>query len=346
MLEFYKSKLNKKDQQNYESALNSFKSMRFEVDMQASNAQDLITVYSAILYDHPELFYLTQRPNVGQRLGLFGFSFTFISSCIFSTSEVMRYNNELYKIAKDFQKQTENLKTDEEKILLLCDYFLKNVSYEINNDLNQNCATVFMQRKGQCSGIAKAVKFILDYIGIDCIIIDGEAWSNGQGGLHAWNIVWINGVPYHLDVTNMMGANPSKSEPFYYLYYLASDAEMVVHSWEKSKYPKCDKQCLKKPKKAQNGQGFTQGSASGNTRSSASSYSGKIIKFSIEMEKEIKKAIDTKEKTLCFSTALCLEGQELLDEVNKTIKKITRQNNLALTFRVTVRGYDVEIIFE
>ena len=63
-----------------------------------------------------------------------------------------------------------------------------------------------------------------------------------------------------------------------------------------------------------------------------------------EMEKEIAKAIDKKDETLSFSTALSLEGQELLDEVCKTVRKVVKQKGVRLGFNVKIiNSFNVEI---
>ncbi|MBQ7373063.1 MAG: hypothetical protein IJW64_00670 [Clostridia bacterium] len=344
-MDFYKCKLSPKLHKAYDDMIRSFRSMKFEVECQGLEPQELASVYGAILYDYPELFYMSQRSGVGQKMGFFGVTLKLKTSSIFTASQVGTYKIELEKIAKDFQRQTAVFKTDGEKIKYVCDFFLRNVKYEINNDYNQNCATALIQKKGQCSGIAKGVKYLLDNMGIDCIVVEGEAFANGQGGPHAWNIVWLEKKPYHLDVTTMIGSNQSKQEPFYYPCFLWSDDEMTSHTWDRNKYPKCDDKCPYKPENTQNGQGSTQ-SGRQNKQSQKPLFADKIIKFSIEMEKEIKTAIAKRADKLCFSTALSVEGQELLDEVSKTVRKVVKQSGIGLSFNVKViNGFNVEITF-
>lgn len=343
--EYYKSRLSPSCHKAYDDMLRKFKQMAFEVDAQGVSPQDLMATYSAIVNDHPELFYLSYRAGVGQKMGFFGVSLKLKTSSIFSASQVGTYKIELDKIAKNFKKQTESIKSDEQKILYVCDYFLKNMQYEINNEFNQNCATALVKNKAQCSGISKAVKYILDNLGIDCILVEGDVFADGKGGPHAWNMVWLEGQPYHLDVTSMMGANMTRTEPFYYMYYLYSDDEMNIHKWDRNKYPKCDKTCPNKPINAQNGQQTTNTQRQ-QKKNSVPLFPDNIVKFSLEMEKQIKSAILKKQPTLCFSTALSVEGQELLDEVTKVVKKVLRQNSAISQFTVKIiGGFNVEITF-
>ena len=48
-----------------------------------------------------------------------------------------------------------------------------------------------------CAGYAKAYKAICDYMGIDCMVINGEQDDVG----HAWNGVWLDGELYYVDCT-------------------------------------------------------------------------------------------------------------------------------------------------
>lgn len=48
-----------------------------------------------------------------------------------------------------------------------------------------------------CTGYAKAYKAICDYMGLECIMINGSQDDVG----HAWNMVMLNGEPYYVDCT-------------------------------------------------------------------------------------------------------------------------------------------------
>ena len=79
-----------------------------------------------------------------------------------------------------------------------------------------------------CEGISKAFKFLCDRCNIDSILITGEAYDSGNDktsyGGHAWNIVFIDTIPYHIDVTfdyTLSGKNLLR-----YDYYLLSDTQI------------------------------------------------------------------------------------------------------------------------
>ena len=73
--------------------------------------------------------------------------------------------------------------------------------------------------------------------GLDVIYITG----NVDDGLHAWNLVKIDGNWYHLDNTWNRGQYDGSGEYDYFEtrdYYLKGDATMSKdHSWDRAKYP-------------------------------------------------------------------------------------------------------------
>ena len=81
------------------------------------------------------------------------------------------------------------------------------------------------QGVGVCEGIAKAVKVLLDTLGVWCVIaICGNKPEKGIKYRHTWNIVRIGGTYYHLDATfdNTLG-NSDKVEDIRYDYFNLDD---------------------------------------------------------------------------------------------------------------------------
>ncbi len=52
---------------------------------------------------------------------------------------------------------------------------------------------VFVSKKAVCAGYAKALQFLLNILGIECVYVTSET--------HAWNLVKVEGDYYHIDVT-------------------------------------------------------------------------------------------------------------------------------------------------
>ena len=94
------------------------------------------------------------------------------------------------------------------------DKLKKAYSHEIIGPLGQGV--------GVCEGIAKAVKVLLDALGVWCVIaICGNNPEKGIKYRHTWNIVRIGGAYYHLDTTfdNTLGKS-DKVEDIRYDYLI------------------------------------------------------------------------------------------------------------------------------
>lgn len=74
-----------------------------------------------------------------------------------------------------------------------------------------------VKRKAVCMGISLAMCMILKELGIPCRYIQGK--RNGEG--HAWNMVFIRGGWFYIDVTDAIGAK----DPLYHWGMTAFDDE-------------------------------------------------------------------------------------------------------------------------
>ena len=82
---------------------------------------------------------------------------------------------------------------------------------------------------GVCAGYADTFKFLCDMAGLPCITVCGKGFDRDgmNGDLHAWNMIWIDGSPYWVDVT--WGDNIYEWAgywygcPEYYAYFCVDD---------------------------------------------------------------------------------------------------------------------------
>ncbi|QCT04274.1 transglutaminase-like protein [Paenibacillus algicola] len=89
-----------------------------------------------------------------------------------------------------------------------------------------------------CQGYSLLTYKLLKSAGIENKIVEGTAYpsGSGQGQLHAWNLVKLDGKWYHLDTT-WNDPVPNREGKVSYTHYLRSDAQMAKdHTWVKS-YP-------------------------------------------------------------------------------------------------------------
>ena len=249
------------------------------------------------------------------------------------------------KILKSLAALTKNCLTDFEIEKVVCDYLIKNTNYEINNTYNQNAATVLVKNKGQCSGIARAVKYIFDYFDIECLKIDGTAGEAGTYGPHSWNIVKIDGEYYHLDVTCMIGANMSKSQPFRYAYLNYSDTQIATnHTWERDKYPKCN---VDSPIKTTQTKTTSTSTYANGSQSTGRVTPDKTIYSYGEFKREIGVVYDNNGTRLFFLSKIPVkDSQELIDTLLKEAINEARVRNIGVSVNISSINSDITVSIE
>ncbi|WP_028393969.1 TerD family protein [Bacillus cihuensis] len=127
-----------------------------------------------------------------------------------------------------------------QKVKFIHDFIVQHVDYD--QSLTEYTAyAALVKRRTVCQGYAQLAYRLLNEIGVETLIIRGEAKVKqlGTRAAHAWNMVKVNGDWFHLDCT---WDDPIGSEQIHYDYFLISDLEIRrTHSWESRKYPKAPK---------------------------------------------------------------------------------------------------------
>ncbi len=129
-----------------------------------------------------------------------------------------------------------------EKELAVHDYIIENCTYDLDalderKTVSQHSSTaygVLKNGKSICLGYTKTFKIFMDYLGIECIIVEGTA--NG-GEDHAWNMVKIDETWYNVDVT---WDDPVPDfGTLYHSYFNATDEYLKdnSHVWDTNLYP-------------------------------------------------------------------------------------------------------------
>lgn len=164
------------------------------------------------------------------------------------------YYTDLHKVRK-IRKQTDEKAeqildhiikegmTDFEKEVAIHDYVVNNTRYDYENYKRDTIPYeshttygVLVKKVGVCDGYAKAMKILLNKAGIRCRIITGKT----NEGWHAWNIVKIDDVYYHVDATFNDVHTDTGVEVLSYAYFNIPDKEISYdHKWNKDKYPIC-----------------------------------------------------------------------------------------------------------
>ena len=133
-------------------------------------------------------------------------------------------DNEIEKIVNNL---IDSRMSTEEKIKAVNDYIVKIYKYD-DTLQSDNVYRALTTKTTICQGYAMTAYKMFKAIGIDCRIINGDR----DGIRHSWNLVKLNKVWYHLDITNNDNIIRDK-------YLLKSDNFMreYKYTWNKNNYP-------------------------------------------------------------------------------------------------------------
>jgi hypothetical protein len=126
---------------------------------------------------------------------------------------------------------------EKDKVKAIHDYLILHTTYEKTyyNGRETNAAHmakyIFTEGKGVCEAYAEAFKILMNAVGIECIMVPGEAGGVG----HVWNQVKVDGKWYNTDVT---WDDPDDGDKIHYDYFCIPDSKInKTHTVEKGFMP-------------------------------------------------------------------------------------------------------------
>ena len=197
--------------------------------------QDLVSaVFDSVLRDNPLIFYTTSysvTSNVQKRLCRLHPNY------MYPQNTATQYIDRIVQYLRNFDAVQE--KPDIDKELYVHDFCLNHFKYDYS--FGENAFSILgpvLKGSAVCEGIAKFVKLALDYLGVRCIVVHGNANDpiHGADSKHAWNIAKISGQTFHLDVTFNLTQKTVQNR--YDYFNLCDDEIKKDHSFA-SGYPKC-----------------------------------------------------------------------------------------------------------
>ena len=218
------------------------------IPVKGNLSQEVFTkIFSALTRDNPLIYYLNQSACKFAQDAL-----GHIAICpqyFFSKEKIKVYNRKIEQKVNELAAHlhlTEG--TDYDKALKVHDWLCQNVTYDqqghdmsdpVRVIMTHNIIGVFAHKCAQCEGIAKAVKVLLNAVDVKCIVATGMANSKKEMGPHAWNVVNLNGTPYHMDVTWDIGAVNKNMSSLPYDYFNVSDELIYKDHKADCKLPVC-----------------------------------------------------------------------------------------------------------
>ncbi|MBR6385100.1 MAG: hypothetical protein IKS03_03140 [Ruminococcus sp.] len=200
---------------------------------------DFKSAFRQINTDYPDIFWF-KAMNFDSGSKHTAFELSYMEGC--DENNIKSMHEELEKAADELIRLIPTDKSDYEKILFVHDYIAQNTVYDASIDYETGsglCYTAYgclVQKKAVCQGYAEAFTYIMNRIGIESGVCQGDTYAGG----HAWNYVKLDGEYYWLDIT----WDDTDNEPFPVSHnYFLFDDEIMSRTrkaeWEQNFVPEC-----------------------------------------------------------------------------------------------------------
>ncbi len=302
----------------YKEIFSGIKEFAKEIKLPLKPINEISMIFNYVLLDNPQIFYVLSFNQLSD---------LYKQKCIVKPE---------YKYTQDFVRKNINFvkaylqkfdalkaKSDIEKETYIHDYCLNNFTYDnAFNDYSFSILGPVLNKTAVCEGIAKFVKFTLDYLDVNSLVALGKSKNPVNGGImemHAWNIVMIEGKTYHLDVTFDMSLKDKRNR---YDYFNLADEDIKKDHTIINKIPAC--------------------TVTGNDYFSLNSL---IMHNSAELEKFIRNALINGKKNIMVKLKNVKNTKTIVDKVI-SIAQLQYSNVYKRSVMVEVKYNPIQLVFE
>lgn len=223
---WYYSQLDGAQQQNYRLLLEGFRNFAEEITgLQEVDKETLFRLVHMVRSDHPELFWV---PFGGGQI-LTGSRTVYYPEYRLSRERSETMTAEAEAAADAFLQTVDPAASDYDKLVAVFELLTK-VSYDDTGVSTSTLWGALVDGKARCSGYSGAMQYLLTRLGVPCTSAVGDIPS---GGIHQWNIVWIDGEPWHSDAcwgAPGFSEQDDRPEDFRIWFYLMTDTESILRS--------------------------------------------------------------------------------------------------------------------
>ena len=243
-LAFYYEQLPEEHKKAYELLRDGLMERSSSIKIDDFDGDSIASIWRAVLLDNPEIFWTNE----------FRYSVTngdtvvcdIIPNYCYTSEEIKVRQDKIREFATKFVSGVSKKESDYNKILYTYETIINHTGYDLDALNNQHIDSVILGKSSVCGGYAKATKFLLDLLGVECIYVSGDAENNEGVGPHAWNIVKCEDEYYFVDSTwgdlvYLKDTEESRNEEINYDYLCCNGEQLfVTHQLsEDYEYPLC-----------------------------------------------------------------------------------------------------------
>ena len=187
----------------------------------------LSQAYDAIMADYGNLFWVSGYKYNTYMRGDKVISLEVEPSYTMTEEERDDYQEIIDETVEDWLSDIYYDDSDYDKALYVFETLINNVDYDVSADHNQDIISVFVNNATVCQGYADAAWYLLDQLGIKSTIVTGQANNDN----HAWNLVYLDGAYYYMDVTwgngSYLGLDDSRESRINHAYFAMTTEQLL-----------------------------------------------------------------------------------------------------------------------
>lgn len=233
-----KNTLDESQTEIYNRLVYMIENYELSLDFENTSNDEFRKAYYAVLYDHPEFFWLGQNYAYSQRT-LGDYSTLHVEPKVFSsdTDEIKRAQTMLENAADSIVRNAKAQGGIFYQVRYVHDYIIDNTTYDsealelVASGENYgllNASTAYgclVENRAVCSGYSAAFQLVMKKMGIECGRVNGTRIS--ESGTHQWNYLCLDGEYYFIDVTWDDPIKSDGQESRTYEYFLISDTDLA-----------------------------------------------------------------------------------------------------------------------
>lgn len=203
-------------------------------------------IFQCVMNDHPELFFVGGYRYTVYTRGEEIIKISFEGDYTMDKAEREQRQALIDAAVDECLSGIDGEASEYEKVKYVYEYLVLHTDYNREAPENQNICSVFIGGQSVCQGYAKAAQYLFDKLGLRSTLVVG----NVRGGeRHAWNLVWVDGSSYYVDVTwgdasyrtggGQMGGLPAPAVNYDYLCITTEELLKTHEPDELASLPEC-----------------------------------------------------------------------------------------------------------
>lgn len=195
---YYYGRLTEEERIVYTELLGILRSCGEDVTVSSIDPKLIDKAFTCVILDHPELFYISgysftkyMRGNKIEKITVSG---TYTMNREEIEQAVLLINAYTDKCVSEYDGDGDEYS----KVKFVYEYLIENTEYDLLAEHNQSLYGIMKYNRTVCQGYAKATQYILNRMGVFCMLCEGTVKGTEA---HVWNIVRIDKKYYHVDTT-------------------------------------------------------------------------------------------------------------------------------------------------